>query len=598
MPTYRAPLTDYAFLIDRFLETDRYRHLPGYAELDSDTRTAILTEAAAFCEDVLLPLNQSGDLEGCLLENGQVRTPRGFPNAYSRFVRGGWPALPFDTADGGHGLPHLMSVPISEMMVSANMSFSGYVDITQAAATTIHAHGSDWQRRVFLPPLVSGRWGGTMNLTEAHAGTDLGLMRTRAEPASDGTYRITGAKIFITGVDHDLTENIVNLVLARLPGGPPGTKGISLFIVPKFLPAEDGSLGQRNAITVIGVEHKMGVRASATCAVNYENAVGYLVGNPHDGLRAMFTMMNDTRLGVGIQGLGMSEVASQNARAYAAERLQGRAPAGPAALDLPADPIVYHPDVRRMLSVIEAFNQSARALALWTGLQFDIAHHEADAEARQAADDLLALLTPAIKAHFTDCSFENVNLALQCFGGHGYIREWGMEQFVRDCRITQIYEGTNGVQAMDLVGRKLTVAGGRLPARFFALVEQDLIVANDSAAISTLANNLRIALGMLRQLTAWVQGMGQSERERIAAGSSDYLRLFGMVALGWTWLKLANIAANEPHDNAFLKQKLALAHFYLTRLVPEARMLAERAVLGDYLPGVTDFLKLTDAVQI
>lgn len=597
MAIYRAPLADYAFLIDRFLEADRYRHLPGYAELNSDTRTAILEEAAAFCEQVLLPLNQPGDIEGCRFENGRVRTPRGFASAYSRLVEGGWPSLPFDPAYGGQGLPHLMSAPISEMMASANMGFSGYVDITQAAATAIHAHGDDWQKRVFLPPLVSGRWSGTMNLTEAHAGTDIELMRTRAEPASDGTYGITGAKIFITGVDHDLTENIVNLVLARIPGGPAGTKGVSLFIVPKFLVAEDGSLGRRNAITIIGLEHKMGVRASATCAVNYENAVGYLVGNPHDGLRSMFTMMNDTQLGVGIQGLAISEVATQNARAYAVERLQGRAPAGPAAPDRPADPIIHHPDVRRMLSVAEAFNQSARALALWTGHQIDIARHGADAEARQAADDLVALLTPAIKAHFTDCGFDNANLALQCFGGHGYIRELGMEQFVRDCRITQIYEGANGVQAMDLIGRKLTLADGRLPARFFALIEQDLTAAACAGAmVSAMADSLRAALDRLRRLTAWIQEMGPSERERIAAGSSDYLRLFGMVALGWTWLKIAAIAANSPPDDAFLRQKLALANFYLKRLAPEAAMLAERAALGDCLPRVTDFLKPADAV--
>jgi 3-(methylsulfanyl)propanoyl-CoA dehydrogenase len=584
VPTYRAPLAEFRFVLDDVLELDHYAELPGFGELSPDVSSDLLEGAAKFCEERLLPLNRAGDVEGCRFENGVVLTPRGFKEAYRDYVAGGWPTLSFDPAFGGQGLPRVMSTAVSEMLVSANMAFSGYIDITQGACELLRAHGSPRQQALYLPNLVSGCWSGAMHLTEPQAGTDVGLIGTHAQPMPDGSYRLRGAKILITGVDHDMSENVINLVLARIAGAPAGIRGISLFIVPKFLVHDDGSLGKRNSIYVSGVEHKMGVRASATCAVTYEDAVGYLVGEPGQGLQAMFVMMNDTRLGVGVQGLGISEVAYQNALAYARERLQGRSPSGPQAPDQHADPIIVHPDVRRMLLTIKAFTEAARALALWTALHIDLSRHHPEAAERQRADDLVALLTPVIKAHFTDCASENANFALQCFGGHGYICESGIEQFVRDIRVAQIYEGTNGVQGLDLAGRKITLHGGRLADTFFDLLEARAADVRAVAPLQDYARALDVCVAELREATAWMRERSVHDRQAVAAGATEYLRLFGVAALTWTWAGIACTAQRKLGEQSgearFYRDKLATGRFYLARAIPEARMLAARACRG------------------
>ena len=471
MPTYKAPVDDVMFLLSDVFHIDRYNNLPGFADATPDLLEAVLEEAGKFCEDVLTPLNRVGDKEGCRRhDDGSVTTPTGFKEAYKRLVEGGWIGASSPSEFGGQGLPRVLSQAIGEFLVSANMAFAMYSGLTQGAAAALFVHGSPEQKALYLPKLVSGQWTGTMNLTEPQCGTDLGLTRSRAVPQPDGSYKITGTKIFISAGEHDLAENIIHLVLARIEGAPEGVKGISLFVVPKFLPTKDGAVGARNAVSCGSIEEKMGIHGNSTCVMNYDGATGWLVGEPNRGLNAMFVMMNEARLGVGMQGLALSEVAYQNAAAYAKDRLAGRALSGAKFKDKAADPIIVHPDVRRMLMTMRAFNEAARALVLWTALKSDVALRSGDAKERQAADDHMGLMTPVIKGVLTDQGFANTVIAQQVFGGHGYIAEHGMEQFVRDSRIAMIYEGANGIQALDLVGRKLPKDGGRALQAFFAEV--------------------------------------------------------------------------------------------------------------------------------
>ena len=588
MPTYRAPLADIRFVLNDVLKLQNYANLPGFAEATPDVVDAILDEGSKFVEEVIQPLNQVGDREGCRLENGNVFTPEGFREAYKAYCEGGWGGLTSDPEYGGQGLPYTIGVAMTEMLNSANLAFTMYPGLTHGAYAAILAHGTDEQKRTYLPKLISGEWTGTMNLTEPHCGTDLGLMRTKAEPQPDGSYRITGTKIFISAGDHDLADNIIHLVLAKIPGGPEGIKGVSLFIVPKFLVNADGSLGARNGVSVGSIEHKMGIHGNSTCVLNYDNAVGYLIGEKHKGMRAMFTMMNAARLGVGIQGLGIAEVAYQNGAAYARDRLQGRSISGTKAADKPADPIIVHPDVRRMLMTIRAFTEGARALALWTGLQIDFAHRHPDAEQRKAADDLAALLTPVVKAYLTDMGYESATMAQQVFGGHGYIREHGMEQFVRDARITMIYEGANGVQALDLVGRKLPSGMGRLLRRFFHPVEQFL---QDNMADSAIGKDfvmpLAKAFARLQTATAFVAEQGLKNPDEAGAASVDYLRLFALVTLGYLWAQMAKTAQAKLKElpeaderRAFYRNKIVTGRFFMERVLPDTAALVAKVQAG------------------
>ena len=582
MVTYHAPLTDFHFVLDEFLEIDRYRELSGFGELLPELRADLLAGAAKICEETLLPLNASGDRTGCQFQNGRVFTPAKFVDAYRAFVAGGWMTVTFDPAYGGQGLAYLISVPLKEMLVSANMAFSGYIDITQAAATCLATHATSDQKHRYLSKLTAGEWAGAMHLTEAHAGSDLGLMRTRAEPGEDGSYRLYGSKIFITGADHDLTENIVSLVLARLPGPSQGARGLSLFIVPSVLVDAQGRLAARNAVQVVSIEEKMGIHASPTCAVAYEGAVGELVGEPHRGLAVMFTMLNQTRLGVALQGLGISEIAWQNAFAYARERRQGRRPGAASSPNGPADLIVDHPDIRRMLLTIKAFNEAARALALWCGLQIDLARSHPDAAIRRQSANLMALLTPVLKAYNTDRGFENANLAMQCFGGHGYIVDTGVEQFVRDIRVAQIYEGTNGIQALELAQRQLGIDDGKTLQHLFGLMRSRLSEAH-AVGLADYANVLEAALNDLNRTADWIGSRRITAALDVAAGASDFLRLFALTVMGWTWTGLAISALRcekRGGDPRFCREKIATGRFFMARLAAEAGMYAKTVVLG------------------
>src|SRR6478672_11194337 len=504
MPTYKAPVGDVMFLLSDVFHIDRYNNLPGFADATPDLVEAVLDEAAKFCEDVLTPLNRVGDKEGCERHpDGSVTTPTGFKDAYKRLTEGGWIGASAPAEFGGQGLPRVLSQAFGEFLVSANMAFAMYPGLTQGAAAALIVHGSPEQKALYLPKLIGGEWTGTMNLTEPQCGTDLGLTRTRAVPQPDGSYKITGTKIFISAGEHDLAENIVHLVLARIEGAPDGVKGISLFIVPKYLPTKNGGVGARNGVSCGSIEEKMGIHGNSTCVMNYDDATGWLIGEENRGLNAMFVMMNEARMGVGVQGLAVSEVAYQNAAAYARDRLQGRAISGVKFPDRPADPIIVHPDVRRMLMTMRAFNEAARALILWTSLQGDIVHRSADDKARQAADDHMGLLTPVIKGVITDQGFANTVLAQQIYGGHGYIVEHGMEQFVRDARIAMIYEGANGFQALDLVGRKLPKDGGRALQAFFNEL-QSFIKEHADETMKPYVGPLATALGHLQQATMWL----------------------------------------------------------------------------------------------
>ncbi len=574
MTVYRAPLRDYKFLLEEVFDVGEIAKLPGYEEATAETFAAVLAEGAKLCEEVLFPLNLPGDAEGCRFENGVVRTPKGFKEAYDLFRQGGWTALAADPHYGGQGLPATLNFFVSEMVASANLSFGMYPGLTAGAVEAIHQHGDEVQKKTWLPKLIDGTWSGTMCLTEPQCGTDLGQVKTRAVPTDgDGVYRITGTKIFISAGEHDLTDNIVHLVLARLPDAPSGTRGISLFIVPKFLATDDGARGPRNGVRCGGIEHKMGIKASATCVINFDDAQGYLVGEKNGGMRAMFTMMNAARLGVGLQGLALGETAYQSARTYALERLQGRSPTGVKFPDKPADPLIVHPDIRRMLLTMRAYTEGGRALAAWVMQAEDKAHRLTDADERAANDELVGLLTPIVKAMLTDNAFLVTNLGMQIFGGHGYIHDNGMEQLVRDCRITQIYEGANGIQALDLVGRKMGQHTGRLLRRFFHPVDQYLRAKMSDPALGEFALPAYRAFGRLQQTTALLAQKGLVNPDEAAAAAAEYLRAFGLVALGYVWTRIAEVALAKRGmangEAAFYDAKLATARFYMAKLLPE-----------------------------
>jgi alkylation response protein AidB-like acyl-CoA dehydrogenase len=568
MPTYKAPVDDALFLLNDVFHLERYGNLPGFADASADTVEAILREAAKFSEEVLTPLNRVGDKEGCTRHaDGSVTTPSGFKDAYRQIVEGGWIGISAPEEFGGQGLPATMTVMVNEFLCSANMAFAMYPGLTQGAIAAILTHASQDLKEKYLPKMVEGSWTGTMNLTEPHCGTDLGLLRTKAVKQPDGSYKITGTKIFISAGEHDLSENIVHLVLARIEGAPAGTKGISLFIVPKMLVKADGSLGARNGVSCGSLEEKMGIHGNSTCVMNYDAATGWLVGEENRGLNAMFTMMNEARLGVGVQGLALSEVAYQNAAIYAKERLQGRAITGTKYPDKAADPIIVHPDVRRALMTMRAFNEAGRALVIWTALKSDVAHRSDDAKERQAADDHMGLLTPVIKGVLTDGGFANAVMAQQVFGGHGYIAEHGMEQFVRDARIAMIYEGANGIQALDLVGRKLAMNGGRAVMAFFNEVQTYLKDRAESDSLNPYLKPLGAALAQLQQATMWFMNNAMAKPDNAGAGSTDYLHMFGLVALGYMHARIAEAALAKSDDAS--KARLVTARFFMQRMLPE-----------------------------
>ncbi len=573
MPSYKAPLDDSRFILNDVLKIQSLSSLPGFSEASADVVGAILEEAAKLAEDVLQPLNLSGDQQGCVRhDDGSVSAPKGFKEAYRTFIEGGWVGLTSDPAYGGQGLPHVLGVAFNEMTSSANMAFGMYPGLSHGVYSALHAHGTDAQKKTYLPRIVDGTWSGTMNLTEPHCGTDLGLMRTRAEPQADGSYKITGTKIFISAGEHDLSDNIVHLVLAKIagPDTPDGIKGVSLFIAPKFLVNEDGSPGARNAVTCGSIEHKMGIHGNATCVLNYDGATGWLVGEAHKGMRAMFTMMNEARIGVALQGLSQSEVAYQNAVAYAKDRLQGRSLTGAKAPDKPADPIIVHPDIRRILMNVKAFNEGARMLMMWTALQGDLSHASDDAKTRELGDDMMGLLTPVLKGYFTDKGFANAVDCQQVFGGHGYIAEWGAEQFVRDARIAMIYEGANGVQALDLVGRKLAANGGRGVFAWLGLIDALLKEIEGDTALKPFAEGLATARRQLEEATMWLMQNGLSNPDNAGAASTDYLHLFGLTGLAFAWTKLAQAAAPKAAQSAFHADKLTTGRYFMARMLPDA----------------------------
>ncbi|HWE76930.1 MAG TPA: acyl-CoA dehydrogenase C-terminal domain-containing protein [Pseudolabrys sp.] len=589
MPSYKAPVDDVLFLVNDVFHLERYGNLPGFAEATSETVEAILREAAKFSEEVLTPLNRIGDTEGCTRhDDGSVTTPKGFKDAYKQIVDGGWIGISVPEEYGGQGLPATMTVMVNELFCSANMAFAMYPGLTQGAIAALLAHASDELKKKYLPKMTAGTWTGTMNLTEPHCGTDLGLLRSKAVKQTDGSYKITGTKIFISAGEHDLAENIIHLVLARIEGAPAGTRGISLFVVPKMLVNADGSLGARNPVSCGSIEEKMGIHGNATCVMNYDGATGWLVGEENRGLNAMFTMMNEARLGVGVQGLAQSEVAYQNAAIYAKERLQGRSISGTKYKDKPADPIIVHPDVRRALLTMRAVNEAGRALVLWTALKGDVAHRSDNEKERQAADDHMSLLTPVIKGTLTDMGFQNTVLAQQVFGGHGYIAEHGMEQFVRDARIAMIYEGANGIQALDLVGRKLAKDGGRAIMAFFNEVQVFLKERAGSDAMNAYLKPLGASLAHLQQATMWFMNNAMAKPDNAGAGASDYLNLFGLVALGYMWARMAEAALEKP-DDPRMKAKLVTGRFFAERMLPEtAAHLARIEAGADSLMALAD----------
>ena len=577
MQVYEAPLRDMRFVLHELHGLDRINALPAFAEATPDVVDGVLDEAARLTAEVILPLNASGDLEGCRLENGVVRTPEGFREAYDLFREGGWPSLAGDPAFGGQGLPECVNKLVEEMICAANLSFSLYPGLTHGAAKALEVHGSPELKARFLQKMTEGTWAGAMALTEAHCGTDLGLMRTRAVPDDTGAYRISGSKIFISAGEHDLTENIVHLVLARLPDAPPGIKGISMFLVPKLIPGEDGRPGQRNGVVCTGLEHKMGLKASATCQITYEDARGWLVGAPHKGMQAMFTMMNEERLGVGIQGLGVASIAYQSAVAYARERLQGRSLSGAKRPDLAADPIIVHPDVRRMLMTMRINAEACRAVGIWVAQAVDLSKHAATPAERREAEDFTALMTPVVKALFTDLGYEMASLGVQVYGGHGYIRDHGVEQFVRDARIAMLYEGTNGIQALDLVGRKMPAHMGRLLRPFFHPVAAYIEASKGDAAIAPLVQALERAFGMLQLATGQIAAAGLKDAEEAGAAATDYLRLLGLVAMSYMLTRSAGIASGRiaagADGDGFYAAKLASARFFTDRVLPQATAL-------------------------
>jgi hypothetical protein len=571
VPIYKAPVDDALFLLNDVFHLERYGNLPGFADASPDVVEAVLREAGKFSEQVLTPLNRVGDQEGCTRHpDGSVTTPAGFKDAFRQLVDGGWIGISAPAEFGGQGLPATLTVIVNEFLCSANLAFAVYPGLTQGAIAALLEHASPELKQKYLPKMVAGTWTGTMNLTEPHCGTDLGLLRTKAAKQADGSCKITGTKIFISAGEHDLASNIVHLVLARIEGAPAGTKGISLFVVPKVTVNGDGSLGARNGVSCGSLEEKMGIHGNSTCVMNYDGAVGWLIGEENRGLNAMFVMMNEARLGVGVQGLALSEVAYQNAVAYAKERLQGRSISGVKAPDKPADPIIVHPDVRRALMTMRAFNEAARALVMWTALKGDVAHRSENEKERQSADDHMGLLTPVIKGVLTDTGFANTVLAQQVYGGHGYIAEHGMEQFVRDARIAMIYEGANGIQALDLVGRKIGKDGGRALMAFLGEIGAYVKEKSADEKMKPFVAPLGVAAGHLQQASMWFMQNALAKPDNAGAGSTDYLHLFGLVALGYMWARIAEAALAKGNGaGQAMKAKLVTARFFIERMLPE-----------------------------
>ena len=585
MPVYNAPTRDTRFVINEVLQLASYGHLAGFENATQEMTDTIVEEAGRFVSEVVAPLNLSGDKEGCTRHpDGSVTTPAGFKEAYRQYVDGGWGTLSAPEAFGGQGLPHVLGFTMESYLASANQAFAMYPGLANGAISAIREKGSAEQQAMYLPKMVSGEWLGTMNLTEPHCGTDLGMIRTRAVPAPDGSYAITGTKIFISAGDHDLTENIIHLVLAKTPGAPESSKGISLFIVPKFIVGADGSLGEKNAVSVGSIEEKMGIHGNATCVMNYDGAKGWMVGEENKGLAAMFIMMNAARLGVGMQGLAQADVAYQNGLAYALDRRQGRALTGPAEPQERADPIIVHPDVRRMLMDAKTFIEGMRALCLWGALQVDLTHKAATDAERQEADDLISLLTPVIKGYGTDMGYKVATNMQQIWGGHGYIAENGMDQFVRDARIAMIYEGANGVQAMDLAGRKLALNGGRAVQRFFAMVDGECAQASDDETVTLVAGRLSKAVGEMKAATMWFMQNAPANPNNLGAGAYAYMTLTGIVSLGLMWLRMAKVAsaaiAAGAGDTPFYEAKLACARHWATRYTTEAGALRREVEAG------------------
>ena len=580
MPQYKAPLRDIRFALHEVLESEAMLIKLGFDGIDAELMDQVLDESARFAENVLLPINQSGDSEGCTFNDGEVTAPSGFKEAYKQYGQAGWIGLDADPEYGGQGLPHVLGINTGEMVGSANTAWAMYPGLTHGAYKALYAHADEETKARYIPKLLDGTWTGTMCLTEAHAGTDLGLLRTKAAPLDDGSFAITGQKIFISAGEHDMTENIIHLVLAKLPDAPDGTKGISLFLVPKFMLNDDDTPGERNSVSCGSIEHKMGINGSATAVLNFDNARGYLVGNMHEGMKAMFTMMNTARLDTGMQGLSLGEISFQNALSYARERTQSRSLGGVKAPQLEADPIIVHADVRRMLLTQKAYNEGARMFANWLALQLDIEKHHPDESVRQDAGDLVALLTPVAKAFMTDNGLDVCNLGMQIYGGHGYIREWGMEQYVRDVRISQIYEGTNGIQALDLIGRKVLRDGGAKLTKFGELIGAFIAENSADEAMAEFVQPLGKLAQDVQDLTMWVGGKAMEDPNEVGAAATDYLRLVGYLTYAYLWARMAKVALAKQDQDAFYKAKVHTAKFFFTRLLPETSALKRQIKAG------------------
>ncbi|NNC37143.1 MAG: acyl-CoA dehydrogenase [Acidimicrobiales bacterium] len=573
MPTYKAPTRDMKFVLHELLEISRFAELDSFKDADPEMVDAIIDEAAKFSEEVLAPLNRVGDEHGCVRnDDGSVTTPPGFEEAYDKMRENGWMGISSDPKYGGQGLPGVLGLACSEMTSSANMAFGMYPGLTGGAAKAISIGGSEKQKNLYLPKMYSGEWTGTMNLTESHCGTDLGLLKTKAIPQPDGTYKITGQKIFISAGEHGMSDNIIHLVLARIEGAPAGVKGISLFIVPKFGVDEDGNVGQRNGVSCGSIEEKMGIHGNSTCVMNFDDAVGELIGEENKGLKVMFVMMNEARIGVGLQGMSQSEVSYQNAAAYANDRLQGRSLTGPKNEDGPADPIIVHPDVRRMLMDARAFNEAARAFLYWLALQEDMERYSPDEKVRERADDYLGLMTPVIKGYLTDVGFANCVNAQQVYGGHGFIEEWGMSQFVRDCRIAMIYEGANGIQALDLVGRKLARNGGRALMGISSEIDAFVDENKNDENLAIFMDGLKSAKDKLQVGTMWLMQNGMSNPDNAGAGSTDYMHMLGIAMHSYMWARMAKVAQAQidaGNDDPFYADKITTGRYFMARILPQ-----------------------------